>query len=314
MSFRLFDAPLAEPSQFVGFAGNRVDRQSENRSDDSVDMALADPSARLLLMGGGRIRLRLANGSFDARFTLAEASALGADLGSAVLLGHAPDGRPLLAAPADGDPEGGPEGIKAIDYRSAYTQGLLDAEGLGELAQGASLLAWHASHRFCGRCGQPTRMRAGGYKRLCGGCGAELFPRTDPVAIMLTVTMEKCLLGRGRHFLPGMYSALAGFIEPGETIENAVRRETFEEAGIRLGRVVYHASQPWPFPYSLMIGCFGEPLDDEVRADQNELEDCRWFQRDEVAAMLERTHPDGLVVPPPGAIAHHLIRAWAESG
>ena len=156
-------------------------------------------------------------------------------------------------------------------------------------------------------------MRAGGYKRLCGGCGAEHFPRTDPVAIMLTVTRGKCLLGRGRHFLPGMYSALAGFIEPGETIENAVRRETFEEAGIRLGRVVYHASQPWPFPHSLMIGCFGEPLDEEVRADQNELEDCRWFQRDEVARMLERTHPAGLVVPPSGAIAHHLIRAWVEA-
>lgn len=312
MRFRLFDAPLPEPSQFVGFAGNRVDRQSEKRADDAVETALSDPSARLLLMGGGRIRLRLANGSFEARFTKDEASALGVDLGNAVLLGHV-DGRPVLAAPAEQEPENCPDGIKAIDYRSVYTQGLLDAAGLGELAQGASLLAWHAGHRFCGRCGRPTEMRAGGYKRFCGGCGTEQFPRTDPVAIMLTVTRQKCLLGRGRHFLPGMYSALAGFIEPGETIENAVRRETFEEAGIRLGRVVYHASQPWPFPYSLMIGCFGEPLDDEVKADQNELEDCRWFQRDEVAAMLAKTHPGGLVVPPSGAIAHHLIRAWAES-
>jgi NAD+ diphosphatase len=312
MSFRLFDAPLAEPSQFLGFAGNRVDRQSEGRSDDAVEIALADPSARILLMGGGRIRLRLANGSFEARFTKDEASELGADLGNAVLLGHA-DGRPVLAVPAGGDPEHVPEGIKAIDYRSAYTQGLLDDAGLGELAQGASLLAWHAGHRFCGKCGQPTDMRAGGYKRLCGGCGTEHFPRTDPVAIMLTVTREKCLLGRGRHFLPGVYSALAGFIEPGETIENAVRRETFEESGIRLGRVVYHASQPWPFPYTLMIGCFGEPLSDAVRADPNELEDCRWFPRDEVARMLAGTHPGGLAVPPSGAIAHHLIRAWAES-
>ena len=129
-------------------------------------------------------------------------------------------------------------------------------------------------------------MRAGGYKRLCPACGTEHFPRTDPVAIMLTVTRERCLLGRGRHFAPGMYSALAGFIEPGETIEDAVRRETLEEAGIRLGRVVYHASQPWPFPYSLMIGCFGEALNDDISADANELEDCRWFARDEVLAML----------------------------
>ncbi len=309
MSFRLFDAPLAEPSQFVGFAGNRVDRQSETRSDDAVEVALRDPSARILLLGGGRIRLRPANGSFAAHFTLDEARALGADLANAVLLGHS-DGCPVLAAPAGPDPATGADSIKAIDYRSVYTQGLLDEPGLGELAQGAALLAWHAGHRFCGKCGQPTSMRAGGYKRFCEGCGSEHFPRTDPVAIMLTVTPEKCLLGRGRHFAPGMYSALAGFIEPGETVENAVRRETFEEAGIRLGRVVYHASQPWPFPFSLMIGCFGEALDDEVRADARELEDCRWFFPDEVGAMLSRTHPGGLGVPPPGAIAHHLIRAW----
>ncbi len=110
-------------------------------------------------------------------------------------------------------------------------------------------------------------MRAGGYKRVCTACGTEHFPRTDPVAIMLTVTRDTCLLGRGKHFAPGMYSALAGFIEPGETIENAVRRETLEEAGIRLGRVVYHASQPWPFPYSLMIGCYGEALNEDIDAD-----------------------------------------------
>jgi NAD+ diphosphatase len=156
-------------------------------------------------------------------------------------------------------------------------------------------------------------MRAGGYRRHCPACGTDHFPRTDPVAIMLTATREKCLLGRGRHFAPGMYSALAGFIEPGETIEAAVRRETLEEAGIRLGRVVYHASQPWPFPYSLMIGCFGEPLNEDIQADLNELEDCRWFNRDEVRTMLDRQHADGLITPPKGAIAHHLIRAWVDS-
>ena len=311
MPFRLFDAPQAEPSQFVGFAGNTIDRQSENRADDVVEKALADPAARLLLMGSGLILLKFdAEGRAQGYFTSAEAVTLGSETGNAVLLGFSPAG-PVVAIPVAAEPETLPQTVKAIDYRSVYMQGLVDPAALGALAQGASLLAWHANHRFCGKCGQPTEIRAGGYKRLCTACGAEHFPRTDPVAIMLTVSRDKCVLGRGRHFAPGMYSALAGFIEPGETIENAVRREVLEESGIRLGRVVYHASQPWPFPYSLMIGCFGEALNEDIDPDLTELEDCRWFERGEVLAMLDKSHPS-LFVPPPGAIAHHLIRAWAE--
>ena len=312
MPFRLFDAPPIEPSQFVGFAGNRIDRQSENRSDDCVTLALADMSVRILLMGGGRIWLKMAEGSFEPHFGRAEAAALGADLDQAILLGYE-DGTPTLAATSGLDPERLPETIKSIDYRSVYIQGLLNPSKLGQMAQAGALLAWHVSHRFCSKCGTASEMRAGGYKRLCPQCGGEHFPRTDPVAIMLTVTHDKCLLGRGKHFAPGMYSALAGFIEPGETIENAVRRETFEEAGIRLGRVVYHASQPWPFPYSLMIGCFGEALNEDIDHDAVELEDCRWFPRDEVVAMLAGSHTGGIFVPPAGAIAHHLIRHWAEN-
>jgi len=313
MSFRLFDAPLSEPSQFVGFAGNRIDRQSENRPDDCVETALADPRCRLMLMREGRICLKLDGETFDPWYRIDESEALKAQLGEAVLLGQDQAG-PVLAVPAGLAAEDLPATIKAIDYRSVYMQGLIDEAALGALAQGAALLAWNASHRFCSKCGQASEMRAGGYRRRCPACGADHFPRTDPVAIMLTATREKCLLGRGRHFAPGMYSALAGFIEPGETIENAVRRETLEEAGIRLGRVVYHASQPWPFPYSLMIGCFGEPLNEDIQADLNELEDCRWFFREEVRRMLAREHPDGLVTPPKGAIAHTLIRTWVESG
>lgn len=311
MVFRLFDAPLREPSQFVGFAGNRIDRQSENRADDCIDKALADPSARLLLVREGRLFVKLDGGAFDCWFATDEAKAQGANFGEAILLGF--DGSvPVLAAPSTLPSEDLPETIKAIDYRSVYTQGLVDEAALGALAQAVSLLSWHASHRFCGKCGSETAMAAGGYRRKCLACGTEHFPRTDPVAIMLTVTQEKCLLGRGPHFAPGMYSALAGFIEPGETIEDAVRRETLEESGIRLGRVVYHASQPWPFPYSLMIGCFGEALNEDIQADLDELEDCRWFFREEVRAMLDRTHQAGLMTPPTGAIAHHLIRAWVD--
>ncbi len=310
MTFHLFDSPAREPSQFVGFAGNLIDRLSEKRSDNAAAEALANPDARVMLMREGRTWLRMDGQYPDAWLRPMHAQAFGAKLEHAVLLGWL-DGRPRLAAPAG--PDEPPPGMKAIDYRSIYTQGLLDDGDTGALAQGAALLAWNGSHRFCSRCGAKTEMRAGGYKRVCPNCKAEHFPRTDPVAIMLAVSRDKCLMGRSPHFAPGMYSCLAGFIEPGETIENAVRRETFEEAGIRLGRVAYHASQPWPFPYSLMIGCFGEALNEDIVADKSELEDVRWFTRGETLDILAGRSDQGIAVPPPMAIAHHLIKAWAEA-
>ena len=311
MPFFLFDRPEREPSAFVGFAGNVLDRQSETRDDDCVVRALQDATTRLMLLSGSRLLLRLNGEAVAPFFTRQEAEALGQKPVDAILLGRDHQG-PLLALDTDLDPETLPADIKAIDHRSIYSQGLIDAAELGALAQAASLITWNRTHRFCGRCGHQTESRIGGYKRSCSNCGAEHFPRTDPVAIMLTVKDDRCLLGRSAHFAPGMFSTLAGFIEPGETIENAVRRETIEESGIRIGRVAYHASQPWPFPYSLMIGCFGEALNDDIQADLTELEDCRWFSRDEVRAMIAGTHPDGLLVPPQGAIASHLIRFWAD--
>ena len=312
MPFALFDAPEREPSQAMGFAGNIIDRQSEKRGEEDVPKALADPSAKLMLLKAGRILLKADGDVFEPYFKVDEAAAYAPALGEAVLLGRN-DESPVLAVPGGFDPETLPQTMKAIDYRSVNVQGLIDPAALGAMAQGAALLAWHASHRFCSKCGHRSEIRAGGYRRLCPNCGTEHFPRTDPVAIMLAVTEERCLLGRGPHFLPGMYSALAGFIEPGETIEAAVRRETLEESGIRLGRVIYHASQPWPFPYSLMIGCFGEALNEDIRFDGDELEDCRWFTRAEVRTILAGDKSSGIFVPPKAAIAHHLIRAWAES-
>jgi NAD+ diphosphatase len=311
MPFQLFDAPAREPSQFVGFSGNMLDRLSEKRSEDMVERAFAATGTRVLVMGDGRLHLKLSGGRFDPYFSPQEALSLGAGAANAVLLGF--HGQiAVLAASAGIESEALPETIKAIDYRSIYMQGLIDEAALGALAEGASLLAWHTNHLFCGRCGHATEMRAGGYRRLCPHCGIEHFPRTDPVAIMLSLSGDKCLLGRSPRFKPGTYSCLAGFIEPGETIENAVRRETLEEAGIHLGRVVYHASQPWPFPYSLMIGCYGEALDEVISLDGEELEDCRWFTRAEVKQMIDDQHPEGIAIPAKGAIASHLIRHWAE--
>jgi NAD+ diphosphatase len=311
MPFHLFDAPAHEPSQFVGFSGNVLDRLSEKRSEGMVEHALGARGTKVLVMGDGRLHLKLAGETFDPYFSPQEALSLGARAEDAILLGN-DSGTAFLAVPVTLDAEALPETIKAIDYRSIYMQGLIDNAALGALAQGASLLAWNASHLFCGRCGHATEIRAGGYRRLCRQCGTEHFPRTDPVAIMLTLLGDKCLLGRSPRFKSGMYSCLAGFIEPGETIENAVRRETLEEAGIRLGRVVYHASQPWPFPYSLMIGCYGEALEESIRLDGDELEDCRWFTRAQVRRMIEEDSPGAITIPPRGAIANHLIRHWAE--
>ncbi len=313
MSFPLFTLPAREPSQFVGLAGNDIDRDAENRSDESVAAALADRRVRMLLFAGPKLLLKVRHELLVPWFDRSEAEAHLANLGDAILLGADTLG-PVLAATSDLNAESLREGLKAIDLRPIYVNGLIDTAALGAMAQAAGLMNWHRTHRFCGRCGGETAMRIGGYKRVCGACAAEHFPRTDPVAIMLAVTRTHCLLGRSPHFAPGTYSALAGFIEPGETIENAVRRETFEESGIRLGRVAYHASQPWPFPMSLMIGCFGEALNEDIVFDGKELQDCRWFSRVETRAVLSGTHPDGITCPPRAAIAHHLIRAWAEAG
>lgn len=305
-------APTTEPSRLTGFSGNTLERRSEKRSETSVRDALADPRARLLLLGSGRALLR-ANGAGHASwYRIDEALALGAEPGDIILLGFANDGAPVLAAPVAIEPDSPPDGFTAIDYRSIYVQGLMDEDTLGALAQGAALVSWHATHRFCARCGEPTAMADGGYKRVCNACGGQHFPRTDPVVIMLTIAPdgERCLLGRSPHFPTGMYSCLAGFVEPGETIEDAVRRETEEESGVPIGRVVYHASQPWPFPHTLMVGCYAEATSDTIRID-DELEDARWFGRGEIGAMMDGTHSDGVALPPSGAIASLLIRHWA---
>lgn len=189
----------------------------------------------------------------------------------------------------------------------------IDGGDAAILAQAKSLIDWHQRHGFCAACGGPTRYMEGGYKRQCDGCKAEHFPRTDPVVIMLATKGDKCLLGRGTRFPKGFFSALAGFIEPGESIEEAVERELTEESGIKVKNVRYFSTQPWPYPSSLMIGCFAEAVNEDITLDTTELAEARWFTRDEVKLMMEGKM-DGCFVPPPLAIAHQLIKAWAEEG
>jgi NAD+ diphosphatase len=179
------------------------------------------------------------------------------------------------------------------------------------IAQAKALIDWHQRHGFCPRCGARTKMVDAGYRRLCGECNSEHFPRVDPVVIMLATNGDACLVGRGKQFPGGMFSALAGFIEPGETIEEAVQRELMEEASLKVGEVAYYATQPWPFPSSLMIGCFAQADSRDAKADENELAEVRWIERNLARELIEGKQVAGLRVPPPIAIAHHLIKTWA---
>lgn len=298
-----------EPSSRTGFAGNRIDRQSESRSDDAVAQAIDDTTARFYLFQGDDTLLKSERDG-DPLFTIDEAREFGIATEAALLLGWAPQGPRLTGVV----PQGAHlrHEVTRHSLRALAVDGYLAADHLGALAQARALINWHRRHSFCSVCGQPTCIGNSGLRRDCPACGAQHFPRSDPVVIMLAIHGEQCLLGRQPHFPAGMYSCLAGFMEPGETIEDAVRRETAEEAGIIVGRVRYYASQPWPFPTSLMIGCHAEALSTTINRDAAELEDCRWFGRDEVARMLAGNHPNGTTTPVAMAIAHHIIRAWAE--
>jgi NAD+ diphosphatase len=299
-----FSAPLT--IEGMGFTGRWLDRADTYRQDSAkVDAMRRDPASRWLLLQDLKPVMDLRGGALDLLWLPPDMVPPDAPWVFLGLQGEIPH----FAAAVD---KAMIVPGKAIDARAVGAQ--LDGDKGGVVAQARALLSWHDKHQHCAVCGSPTLVRKAGYARQCGNdaCKAEHFPRTDPVVIMLVVDGERCLLGRQPQFPAGFYSALAGFVEPGESLEEAVRREVAEEAGIQAGRVRYVASQPWPFPSSLMIGAFAEALSDSIRIDTTELEDARWFTRADARAALAGKGP--FVVPPPLAIAHHLLKAWVRLG
>lgn len=303
---RAFDASL-------GFATNPIDRMEARRNDAAfLENLRRDAGSRTLVFVGDDLLLNAEGGAW---FSFAEAEALGPAV-LEILLGRREE-RARFATALSPDLAGALKersGLIFTDLRSVATAAELPAADIGALAQAKAVLSWHRSHRFCSACGTESALAGGGWRRECPRCGTHHFPRTDPVVIMLATDGERCLLGRQPRFPPGMYSCLAGFLEPGETIEDAVRRELFEEAGIATGAVRYLGSQPWPFPTSLMIGCLARATSTTITVDHTELEDARWFSREEARAIMEGRHPGELRCPPRMAIAHHILLRWIEEG
>jgi NAD+ diphosphatase len=281
-----------------GFTGGTLDRADHLRTDDAALSAMrADASARVLLLEG-LDPLTGDDGGIGWRPVVA------ADTAKELLFLGLDAGEPRFAALEPSGPRSGSMAVLQLLHRLPPAQVAL-------YAAARSLVDWHYRHGFCARCGAATTVFRGGWARRCESCTAEHFPRVDPVVIMLAEHGDRVLLGRQPQFPPRMYSALAGFIEPGESLEEAVARELHEEAGVRALSVRYVLSQPWPFPSSLMIGCIAPVEHDLIRLDTNELQDAIWLSREEVRAVLRAEPGARIMTPPPLAIAHSLLQAWA---
>ncbi len=308
-----FDSfPLGQP----GFVSDILDRAAHLRSDEANLLAMeSEPDARAYVVYRDSLVVRREAAGTRALLSIAEALKFGANPGT-IFLGLR-DGAPVFGmgiSPAAVEQLLTRDDATVSELRGMAMHGAVPPNQLSAIAMAKSLVNWHQRHGYCANCGTRTALREGGWKRDCPSCKAEHFPRTDPVVIMLVSSADKVLLGRQKHFLPGMYSCLAGFVEAAETIEDAVRREILEESGIRCTDVQYYMTQPWPYPSSLMVGCTARALNEDIVVDRTELEDARWFDRAEATLMIRREHPQGLAGPHPFAIAHHLLGRWVHNG
>ena len=306
------------------FANNPLDRASYRRADPEwIAEQLATPTSLFVPMWKLQPLIlpeeQEGSGKDVGWLRTAVIEEFGGEAATTVFLGINRRGKSLFAVDISHvkDPENsGPlKGLGAFeDLRGLAMAGELPPTELAILAQAKSMIDWHARHGFCSVCGSESAVAEAGYKRVCPTCQAEHFPRTDPVVIMLPVFDDKCFVGRQKIWPKGMHSALAGFVEPGESIEEAVARELDEEAGIKVDSVHYHSTQPWPFPSSLMIGCIARASSEEYEVDGIELESGQWFSRSEVQAILAGKGDGTAWFPPPYAIAGQLLRTFAEEG
>lgn len=314
-------------SNDIPLAASPVDRAAHHRTDTAwLEKAILDDQALIFLMQGGLPMIEGGRRDFQAQIGAV------ADRGERNLVWLGPEAVKLGAHDQTlfmgKDKAGAP--IFALDMKDSFCvddsliAGLGDFEAMrsaaatlpamqANLASTArSIFEWHGSHQFCSKCGAQSDIAEAGWKRVCPSCQSEHFPRTDPVAIMLATHGDKCLLGRQASWPAGFWSALAGFVEPGETVEQAAARELEEEAGIKADptNAEYMFCQPWPFPSSLMVGILIKADTTEISVQQDELEAARWISREEARQVIAGTHPD-IYAPPPLAVAHHLLKAWA---
>lgn len=290
------------------FAGPHTDRSRPPRHDPAaVTTALAAPGALLVPVWRSKNLLRRGGTPGAALLPAADWPALVADSSGLVLLGTFRE-TVLFACelPAADEPDLG-DHAEFVDLRLAG--GLLPADEAGMLAYARALIWWRSRHRWCGACGAPTVARDAGHVMTCTAepCGQQSFPRLDPAIIVLVSDGDRALLGRQAAWPPGRYSTIAGFVEPGESLEDAVAREVLEETGIDVDNVRYHSSQPWPFPSSLMLGFHARALNLDIRCNDAELDDAQWFSRADIAAGRP-------VLPPPQSVSHRLIEDWYDAG